>query len=131
MSSDGRGVFALATADRALEAKARFNLGICEYGDGAAACCRRRTRRKPRGGVLRSPTIEPLAAIGADGDGRANIELARLLIRQLDQQDEQDQQQHTEHAEICRLAAAEPIPRRFESSISRGERVVVKQRFRW
>ena len=90
-----RALFASATAspDRALEAKARFNLGNCEYGDALQLAAEDRDAAKAKARAAISHYRGALAAIGADGDARANIELARLLIRQLDQQDEQDQQQ--------------------------------------
>jgi len=91
-----RDLFTRSTAatDRALEARARFNLANCDY---AEAVTLRQENPEEAIGKLETAISHYRGAIEAnpqDADARANAELAQLLIDQIQQeQQNQDQQQ--------------------------------------
>ncbi|MEC8338095.1 MAG: hypothetical protein VXZ84_08140, partial [Planctomycetota bacterium] len=86
-----------AVTDRALEAKARFNLANCDY---AEAVTLREENPEEAIGKLRTAISHYRGAIEAnpqDVDARANAELAQLLIDQIEQeQQEQNQDQQNQ-----------------------------------
>ena len=84
-----------AVADRALEAKARFNLANCDYAEAVAL-----REESPDAAIekLEMAISHYRGAIEAnpqDADARANAELAQLLIDQI-QQEQQDEQNQDE-----------------------------------
>ena len=90
-----RDLFTRSTAatDRALEARARFNLANCDY---AEAVTLRQENPEEAIGKLETAISHYRGAIEAnpqDADARANAELAQLLIDQIQQEQQQIQQQ--------------------------------------
>ncbi|QDU99103.1 VWA domain-containing protein [Lignipirellula cremea] len=83
---------ATATADSALDAKARYNLANCDYAEAVQLA----TSDKPAAiERLQSAIPQYRAALQGDPtdtDARANLQLAQLLINQLQQEEEQEQQ---------------------------------------
>lgn len=84
---------AIANSDASLEAKAKFNLGNCDY---AAALQHVTKKEKDKAIKLLENAItqytEALEADGNDTDARANIELAQRLIDDLKKEQKQQQQ---------------------------------------
>ena len=90
-----RDLFTRSTAatDRALEAKARFNLANCDYAEAVSL---RQENPEEAIGKLETAISHYRGAIEAnpqDADARANAELAQLLIDQIQQEQQQDDQQ--------------------------------------
>ncbi|MBN1555562.1 MAG: VWA domain-containing protein [Phycisphaerae bacterium] len=84
----------LSEPDATLEAKAKFNLGNCEY----AAALQHVNKKEKDKAIQRlekaiTQYTEALEADDNDTDARANIELAQRLIDQLKQEQKQQQQQ--------------------------------------
>ena len=93
-----RDLFTRSTAatDRALEAKARFNLANCDYAEAVSL---RQENPEEAIGKLETAISHYRGAIEAnpqDADARANAELAQLLIDQIQQEQQQDEQQQDE-----------------------------------
>lgn len=84
---------ALGAADRALDAKAKFNLGNCAY-----ATALKLREKEPDKAVeqLRQALMHYRDAIETapkDADARANLELAGTLLKQLQEQKKEEQKQ--------------------------------------
>ncbi len=84
----------LKTHDKTLEAKARFNLGNCAYAEGLQLL----KKKDKKAAVKQLQTAishyrESLQANPNDADARANIELAQMLIKQLQQKPKQNKKQ--------------------------------------
>ena len=95
---EARQLFTSATSssDRELESKARFNLANCDYAEALKLAKGDRAAAKVKARSAISHYRGALAANPNDGDALSNIELAGLLIQQLNeaqQQEEQQQQQ--------------------------------------
>lgn len=87
---------ATATKDRGLEARARFNLANCDYADALRLAEQDREAAKAKAKSAISHYRGALAANSADTDARTNIELAALLLRQLNEQPPAEQEQQAE-----------------------------------
>jgi len=89
-----RGLFTQATAaeDRGLEAKARFNLAGCDYAEAVALAEKDKPAAIERLQRAISHYRGALQSNPDEGDARANIELAQMLIKKLQDEEKQDQQ---------------------------------------
>jgi Ca-activated chloride channel family protein len=89
-----RGLFTQATSsgDRQLEAKARFNLADCDYAEAVALAEKDKPAAIERLNRAISHYRGALQSNPAEGDARANIELAQMLIKKLQEEEKQDQQ---------------------------------------
>ncbi|PQO33604.1 vWA domain-containing protein [Blastopirellula marina] len=83
----------LATGNKSLDAKARYNLGNCDYAEAVQLA----EKDKPAAIAKLNSALDhyrnSLASNANDTDARANAQLAQMLIDQLQQEEEQDQQQ--------------------------------------
>ncbi len=83
----------LASPDRELEAKARFNLANCDYAEAVATAEQDRDAAITKLESAISHYRGALEANPSDSDTRVNIELANRLIDQLRQQQKEEEQQ--------------------------------------
>jgi len=90
-----RGLFTqvIGSADGQLEAKARFNLGDCDYAEAVALAEKDKPAAIDRLYRAISHFRGALQANPSENGARANIELAQLLIKKLQQQQKQQQKQ--------------------------------------
>ena len=85
-----------AVADRALEARARFNLANCDYAEALALRAENPDEADEAIAKLETAISHYRGAIEAnpqDADARANAELAQLFIDQIQQEQEQQEQE--------------------------------------
>ncbi|QDS96901.1 von Willebrand factor type A domain protein [Adhaeretor mobilis] len=87
---------AAAGSDRGLEAKARFNLANCDYSEALQVATQDRQLATEKARSAISHYRDALVANPSDADARANIELAGLLLRQLQEQEKQEKEQQQE-----------------------------------
>ena len=88
-----------AVADRALEARARFNLANCDYAEALALRAENPDEADEAIAKLETAISHYRGAIEAnpqDADARANAELAQLFIDQIQQEQEQQEQEQQE-----------------------------------
>jgi Ca-activated chloride channel family protein len=91
-----------AVADRALEARARFNLANCDYAEALALRAENPDEADEAIAKLETAISHYRGAIEAnpqDADARANAELAQLFIDQIQQEQEQQEQEQQEQGE--------------------------------
>jgi len=83
---------ATAAEDRGLEAKARFNLADCDYEEAVALAEKDKPAAIERLQLAISHYRGALQSNPDEGDARANIELAQMLIKKLQDEEKQEQQ---------------------------------------